>query len=116
MASSDSDIGGSPPKYCKPPKDDAHHSPQDPGDGGAAAAVLIPHKIVSRFVKGGLPELVEKELELMWAAHVQNLKLHGFFGRSLAICNVSGSKPADRKHCMALALLIAASSKPPFDG
>lgn len=119
MASSDSDNSGpqsTPQKYCKQLKDDARQSPQDPGDGGAAAAVILPYKIVSKLVKGGLSELVEKELELMWAAHIQNLKLQGFFGRSLAICNVSGSKPVDRKHCMALALMIAASSKPPFDG
>jgi len=88
------------------------------GEKKIASGALLPHEIVNEFMKG---VQVEKELEdvseMQWKSYVDNLKKVGLLDSALGVCDVSGSMIGDPMNvAIALSLLIAALSKPPFDG
>ena len=59
---------------------------------------------------------LEQVAELQWASYVDNLKKSGLIDSALSICDVSGSMDGEPMNvAIALSLLTAALSKPPFD-
>jgi hypothetical protein len=59
---------------------------------------------------------LEQVAELQWASYVDNLKKSGVIDSALSICDVSGSMNGEPMNvAIALSLLTAALSKPPFD-
>ena len=60
---------------------------------------------------------MEDVSEMQWKSYVDNLKKVGMLESALAVCDVSGSMTGDPMNvAIALSLLIAALSKPPFNG
>jgi len=86
--------------------------------GGEVTGALLPHEIVKGFMKGGeIAKELEDVSEMQWKSYVDNLKKVGMLESALAVCNVRGSMNGDPMNvAIALSLLIAALSKPPFDG
>ena len=86
------------------------------GEKKIASGALLPHEIVNEFVENKrVDQEVEEVAELQWQSYVDNLKKVGTFESALAGCDVSGSMEGDPMDAaIALSLLIAALSKPPF--
>ncbi len=84
-----------------------------PGAGAAGAAIAItPEKIVKSMMQRS-QELMIKEMQ--WKAHLQNLQEQGFLERALSVVFVGSD--CNRKHVgITISLLIAALTKPPFNG
>lgn len=81
-----------------------------------ASGALLPHEIVAQVMNSHQPDELSAVGELQWNSYVENLKKSGLFESALAVCDVSGSmsgKPMEV--AIALSLLTAAVSKPPFD-
>ena len=87
------------------------------GEKKIASGALLPHEIVNEFVENKhVDQEVEEVAELQWQSYVDNLKKVGTFESALAVCDVSGSMEGDPMDAaIALSLLIAALSKPPFN-
>lgn len=92
-----------------------------------ASGALLPHEIVRQFMSfHGYYRLQKKEAaspeseqvaELQWDSYVNNLKKAGLLQSCLPVCDVSGSMHGEPMEvAIALSLLTAAVSKPPFDG
>jgi len=104
---------------CKPFKGHPQN-PKDDKDPGTAGAVLsgprgiLPLKIVKDCIKD---DLCEKQMEQQWQSCLDILKKVGTFENALAVCDLSGPMEGDpMEAAIALSLLIAALSKPPFNG
>ena len=89
------------------------------GEKRIASGALLPHEIVNELMKGGeVAKELEDVSEMQWKSYVDNLKKVGMLESALAVCDVSGSINGDpmMNVAIALSLLIADLSKPPFDG
>ena len=89
------------------------------GEKKIASGALLPHEIVNEYMKGGeIAKELEDVSEMQWKSYVDNLKKVGMLESALAVCDVSGSINGDpmMNVAIALSLLIADLSKPPFDG
>ena len=88
------------------------------GEKEIASGALLPHEIVNEFMKGvQVAKEMEDVSEMQWKSYVDNLKKVGLLESALGVCDVSGSMTGDPMNvAIALSLLIAALSKPPFDG
>jgi len=88
------------------------------GEKKIASGALLPHEIVNEYMKGGeIAKELEDVSEMQWKSYVDNLKKVGMLESALAVCDVSGSMSGDPMNvAIALSLLIADLSKPPFDG
>lgn len=111
---------GSPPPNCKSFRETKSWK-EDPG--GGAGSLQLPYKIVFKFPKSheGLEELEEIELERHWNHHIDNLKRLHLLQNCLGVCDVrdpiNPGNPRNGRHVgIALSLLMAALSKPPFHG
>lgn len=83
-----------------------------------ASGALLPHQIVEQFLYGQADsQESEKVAELQWQSYVDNLKKSGVLQSAISVCDVSGSMSGDPMIvAIALSLLTAAVSKPPFNG
>ena len=85
-----------------------------------SSGALMPHELVGQFMAYGGRANVEPQLdevtELQWNDYVEKLKQSGLLQSALAVCDVSGSMSGEPM-CVAIALslLTAAVSKPPFN-
>ena len=80
-----------------------------------ASGALLPHQLVNELMSGEQSEQLESVVELQWNSYVENLRKSGHFESALSICDVSGSMNGiPMQVAIALSLLTAALSKPPF--
>ena len=80
-----------------------------------ASGALLPHEIVQQLLSHKQADELEQVAELQWASYVDNLKKLGSFESAMSVCDVSGSMDGDPMNvAIALSLLTAALSKPPF--
>lgn len=86
------------------------------GEKKIASGALMPHEIVAQVMNSDDPKELATVGELQWASYVDKLKRSGLFESALAICDVSGSMSGiPMTVAIALSLLTAALSKPPFN-
>jgi len=87
-------------------------------DEEIASRALLPHQIVEKFMKSGHDEKGQENLaEMQWNSYVDNLQKIGSFGNAMAVCDMSESMEGEPMIvAIALSLLIAAVSNPPFNG
>jgi len=87
------------------------------------ASTLKPHEIVGQFMRDcyyseatSLSLLESQIAEAQWLNYVENIKKAGSLDNCIAIADVSGSMSGIPMQCsIALSLLVAGVSKPPFD-
>ena len=90
------------------------------------ASTLQPHDIVGQFIQRSyygaedqatsLSTIESQIAEAQWLNYVENIKKAGSLDNCIAIADVSGSMSGIPIQCsIALSLLVAAVSKPPFD-
>lgn len=87
------------------------------GEKKIAAGALLPHEIAVAVRDASPDDESTRVLELQWERIVADTREAGTLGRSLAVCDVSGSMhgtPMDV--CIALGLLLAECTSPPWRG
>jgi hypothetical protein len=77
------------------------------------AKVLFPHDLVTQYLEKRAP--FDQVIESQWKVLVEETKKLGKFGRSLAICDVSGSmNGVPLNVCVALGIMISGCLEEPF--
>ena len=80
------------------------------------ASTLKPNEIVGKVMHSFSYGLDQQVLEAQWLNYVENIKKAGSLDNCIAVADVSGSMSGlPMQCCVALSLLVAAVSKPPFN-
>ena len=81
-----------------------------------ASGALLPHEIVRDVQKNKKSKDLLNVCQLQWESYVAKLKESGLFESALSVCDVSGSTHGEPMEvAIALSLLTAQLSKPPFN-